>query len=214
MAQGKIPIELLYKKLENTLSGREKGEVEQWLEKSAHRKYFRWLEYISSLPDPEEVSEQELQDAWQAMYKRVHSYSGRRRRRVRKTMAIAASLIIGICIWSLFFRSVPSTVQQEKTVRIEPGKYSATLELANGKIHHLGDSKVKGQQIDTHISVEHGQLNYVRSNSKNLQIVYNKLSVPRGGEYQLKLEDGTKVWLNSDSHLKYPEAFLGSQREG
>ncbi|MDE6451450.1 MAG: DUF4974 domain-containing protein, partial [Odoribacter sp.] len=34
-----------------------------------------------------------------------------------------------------------------------------------------------------------------------------------GGEYQLKLEDGTKVWLNSDSHLKYPEAFVGRQRE-
>ena len=213
MEQEKIPIELLYKKLEDTLSESEKGEVEQWLKRRTHREYFRWLEYISSLPEPEEVTEQELQDAWQVMYKRICSHSMRIAWTIGKTTAIAASLVIGVCIWYLFFKSADQTVPKEKIVCIEPGKQSATLELADGKIHRLGNNEVKGRQISSHILVEHGQVSYARPDSRKSEIVYNKLSVPRGGEYQLKLEDGTKVWLNSDSHLKYPEAFVGKQRE-
>ena len=44
-------------------------------------------------------------------------------------------------------------------------------------------------------------------------IVYNKLSVPKGGEYRIELEDGTKVWINSASRLRYPVVFSGDTRE-
>lgn len=44
-------------------------------------------------------------------------------------------------------------------------------------------------------------------------LVYNKLRVPRGGTFQLALEDGTKIWLNSESELTYPEVFVGESRE-
>ncbi|MFR1240329.1 MAG: FecR family protein [Butyricimonas faecihominis] len=44
-------------------------------------------------------------------------------------------------------------------------------------------------------------------------IIYNKLSVPRGGEYRIELEDGTKVWINSASRLRYPVVFSDDTRE-
>lgn len=213
MKRERLPIELLYKKLENTLSDKENEEVEQWLMVSAHRKYFEQLERFFNLPECAEVSEQELYGAWQVLCKRIYRYSWRRKRKISGIIAVAASLFMGICIWALFFRSVESSNPEERIVCIVPGKHCATLELADGEIHQLGGVEMREKRIDSHILVDSGQLSYIRPDSQKLQVVYNKLSVPRGGEYQLKLEDGTKVWLNSDTRLRYPEVFIDKQRE-
>ena len=48
---------------------------------------------------------------------------------------------------------------------------------------------------------------------KTNEIIYNTVKIPYGGEYQLQLSDGTRVWLNSGSVLKFPVNFVGKQRE-
>jgi len=59
-----------------------------------------------------------------------------------------------------------------------------------------------------------GVLQYKDSvNDKSVESKTNTLRVPRGGEYQLVLADGTKVWLNSDSELSYPVPFVGKERK-
>src|SRR5699024_1421277 len=45
------------------------------------------------------------------------------------------------------------------------------------------------------------------------EVTYNTLSVPKGGQYRLKLPDGSKVWLNSASSIHYPTAFTGKERK-
>lgn len=59
-----------------------------------------------------------------------------------------------------------------------------------------------------------GGLKYQNESSvKSEEEIYNSLITPKGGEYKLELADGTKVWLNCDSELKYPVAFIGKSRK-
>ncbi|MGV3509862.1 MAG: FecR family protein, partial [Sphingobacteriaceae bacterium] len=63
------------------------------------------------------------------------------------------------------------------------------------------------------IKSDNGQLQYLSLNSDNKQeVLYNTLSIPRGGQYKVVLPDGTQVWLNAASSLKYPTAFNGNER--
>ena len=63
------------------------------------------------------------------------------------------------------------------------------------------------------IEYRNGEIVYHKSEEKTTEVVYNKLEVPRGGECMIKLDDGTKVWVNAETKLKYPVAFVGDRRE-
>jgi hypothetical protein len=109
-----------------------------------------------------------------------------------------------------------SIVQQQSNNDIAPGGNKAILTLGNGNkiildsahnglLAQQGGSKV--------IKTDSGKLAYNNiSNEKPTATVYNVLSTPRGGQYQLTLPDGTKVWLNAASSIKYPTAFNGKDR--
>lgn len=99
---------------------------------------------------------------------------------------------------------------------ILPGGNKAVLTLAdgseiildsaqNGTLTQQGNSKV--------IKLDNGQLAYKMNGSSDGAVSYNTISTPRGGQYQITLPDGTMVWLNSASSLKFPTAFTGSNRE-
>ena len=57
-----------------------------------------------------------------------------------------------------------------------------------------------------------GQLTYKSLNEKPAQNFLNSVTTPRGGQYQLTLSDGSKVWLNAASSIHFPVAFTGSER--
>jgi transmembrane sensor len=98
---------------------------------------------------------------------------------------------------------------------IAPGSNKAVLLLADGSSIVL-DSAAKGtlaRQGNTEISkTGDGSLLY-NAGTRSSAVLYNTLSTPRGGQYQISLPDGTKVWMNAASSLRYPTAFLGKQRE-
>ena len=113
-------------------------------------------------------------------------------------------------------------------LRIPPGSHSAQLVLSNGKV--IGLDAVGTQKIHeadgTSVVKDRGLLKYVGADTKkyvgtgtNLagtnpgeDTRYNTVITPRGGEYQLVLSDGTKVWLNAASSIRYPVCFSGQGR--
>jgi transmembrane sensor len=99
---------------------------------------------------------------------------------------------------------------------IQPGGDKATLTLADGKIISL-DSSADGvltSQGNTLVAKLNGHLAYNKAASeKPLAPTYNVLTTPRAGQFTLSLPDGTNVWLNNASSLRYPVWFTGAARE-
>ncbi|MEV4885900.1 FecR domain-containing protein [Chitinophaga ginsengisegetis] len=96
-----------------------------------------------------------------------------------------------------------------------PANKKAMLTLADGSTITLDDAAngALGKQGGANIiKKEKGQLAY-QAGDANGAVVYNTLTVPRGGQYQLVLPDGTNVWLNSATSLRYPTSFRGAERK-
>jgi ferric-dicitrate binding protein FerR (iron transport regulator) len=94
-----------------------------------------------------------------------------------------------------------------------PGTNKAVLTLADGSTVALDSAGTRTmQQGSTAIQQQGGALQY-NVHGNEVAVSYNTLTTPRGGQFQLTLPDGTKVWLNAASSLKFPVAFRGPLRE-
>lgn len=136
----------------------------------------------------------------------------------KKSLQVAASILLVLTI-SLFvvsrMRKEPVKLEAQK-LDLPPGGNRATLILSDGSKIDLGKTKngTLAAQPGAHIIKQNEQLAYNTTTTVPAeQVSYNTLSTPKGGQYQLTLADGTKVWLNAASSLKFPTAFTGSERE-
>ena len=127
----------------------------------------------------------------------------------------AAAAIVGVLATYYFFnwQLFHSPVKNDPIIvnnQIVPGTDKATLTLETGKTIPLE----KGTVYKTNNITSNGdQIEYKKYTTTN-ELVYNYLTVPRGGQFVINLADGTKVWLNSESQLKYPVSFVdGESRE-
>ncbi|BAV04542.1 FecR family protein [Filimonas lacunae] len=106
-----------------------------------------------------------------------------------------------------------ATAQQD----VAPGGNKATLTLADGSVivlDNAGNGKLTSQNNFSVIKASDGKIAYQQDSvASALVMQYNLLSTPLGGRYQVTLSDGTTVWLNSSSSLRYPTAFNGATRE-
>ena len=130
----------------------------------------------------------------------------------------AAAVLVGVLATSYFFKDkffnnsiVDPTPTIVDTKTIVPGTDKATLTLGDGSIVVLEKGNTyQGQNANSNGE----EIVYEASKQRPTEIVYNYLTIPRGGEYYVVLSDGTRVWLNSETQLKYPESFIeGETRE-
>ncbi|MCI9846843.1 FecR family protein [Flavobacterium pectinovorum] len=148
--------------------------------------------------------------------KKVHSKINVPVRKIYNWRYASAAAVILLLASTYFFKdTLTDNPQQNVTVavksRIEPGTDKAVLVLANGEKVTLGNGvNYAGQNVKSN----NEQIFYNNSNSSKNATEYNYLIVPRGGNFSINLADGTKVWLNSESKLKFPVAFSdGEERK-
>jgi len=131
--------------------------------------------------------------------------------------AVAASIIFVLSIGSYFLlrKGSDQKIAKINTYGIVPGDNRLVLILGNGKKIDLTTAK-KGQlamQGQTSITkVNNGQVVYSALNNSNEDVQFNTVLAPQGGQGSLILADGTQVWLNSSSSIKFPASFKGNQR--
>lgn len=136
-----------------------------------------------------------------------------RRRFVRYAAAAAIFLGAGIYTWTVI-KPVDNKDGQGMiaTEVIAPGREGAILTLADGSkvvLDSMGNGVVANQG-GARVFLHNGQLGYTPAG--NAEAAYNTISTPKGRQFRLLLPDGTKVWLNAASAVKYPTAFTGSER--
>lgn len=144
---------------------------------------------------------------------------------VRKLIpySVAASILVAVCLGGYFLLHDKKEPRAEKrtasaVAEIRPGGNRAVLTLGNGE-QIVIDGAAKGQlasESGTSISkTEDGEIVYEPAGAsiKDAQrITYNVIEIPKGGQYKLVLSDGSAVWLNAGSSLRYPTRFAGNER--
>lgn len=207
--------ELIYKDKIGELSEREKNELLAWLEESDfNRQIFDELIKGSSLSRSyDEYRNIHREQVWSVIEQQL---APQRRRLSLQWMGYAASVIILVVAgWFIFQMSDNKNVVQEgkKVARITPGTQKAILHLDNGEQVILADNNTvivedslsgKIEQVDKALVYQ------TESAVKEERL--NVLEIPNGGEFQVTLADGTKVWLNAGTKLTYPIAFVGKER--
>ena len=141
------------------------------------------------------------------------------------TRIAAASVILILTVGLFYFNKQKPTDQlahdasavSELINDAAPGGNKAILILADGSKIIL-DSAEKGtlsQQGDIQIiKLDDGQLAYNNGQGrKSTEILYNTIATPKGGQYQLTLSDGSRVWLNAQSSIRFPASFTGNERK-
>lgn len=140
--------------------------------------------------------------------------------RIRRLLpyAAAAAVLIAVTVGIGIWQYSQSAYQPISAAQVAPGTNRATLTLADGRTIDLSEAQtgiVVGEQDITYSDgTALGQPEEGTPGTENgkLSTEYYVLSTPKGGTYQVTLPDGSKVWLNANSTLKYPSGFDGDER--
>lgn len=204
----------ILKYLRGEASAVEEREVMAWMnENEANRKFIEALEQDDAFRQEFAfLSGLDMASAWETVASKTV-----RRRSMTLIIRYAAAVSL-LALAGVFWIYVsPGHLQDDKVAvqhfDVPPGGNRAVLELSDGSIITLEETD------DGQVNTTSGVVINKRDNtliyeppSEEVDISYNKVSTPTGGQYRVVLPDGTRAWLNAESSLRYPTAFRGNIR--
>ena len=132
------------------------------------------------------------------------------------TIAAAASILLFLSFGTYFILQRQALQHtKENAAAIKPGQNKAILTLGNGSQIVLSGTSNGKIAVQGNIIINKtvgGQVVYTVADGTPLVSEFNTITTPRGGQYRLTLSDGTNVWLNAASSIKYPTTFTGKDR--
>ena len=198
----------------------ETKELFGWIKKSKDDALLK--EKIKELWSGHENGKQLPDVNWDAIYTKIINTPVIGQRHVWFRVAAAAVIIVVLSVGGYFIfndhpiKPIAKTETQQLKKDLPPGGNKAILTLANGTqiiLDSAGNGALTQQGNTKIIKLDNGQLSYNSLNEKPGKVLYNTISTPRGGQYQVVLADGSKVWLNAASSLRFPTSFTGKERE-
>lgn len=211
----------LHRIIEKYVAGKATAEEIQFVEA-----YYDYLEKGENILDHSTANELLLLEEENFQLIQAHIAQGKqvKKRSIRfyRYAAVAAMLMV-VAGGVLYFSSrnelkINPVVAKNKSLDVLPGVDKAVLTLSDGSKVILDDHNNENIIEKSGLTIsktKDGQLIYKVSNvaPKGGPIAYNTIETANGNQYQILLPDGTKVWLNAASSLKYPEVFMGSERK-
>ena len=213
---------LIEKYLNGAISAEERLQLDQW--------YSSFADDEAALP----VSSEDEKDISERLQRRIFNTIAHYRNHTRRLFfrgwqlpVIAASVILILVSIAAYYYIFPgklpkASLAQKDPVPAEagivPGGNRALLTLADGStivLDSASNGMLSRQGNVKVLKLDNGLLSYTgqgMKKSENNETVFNTISTPRGGQYQVTLSDGTKVWLNAASSVSFPVVFTAAER--
>ena len=199
--------------LRNEIDEKGQQKLDAWLEEAdSHKALFaRIQDEGMQYEDIQKILSYDAGGAWQIVKQKA---ARRKRKRLMRVYQVAASVVVilGVAI-AFLLKEEATVVPVAKVEEITPGRSIAKLTVASGDVYHLDSLN----QVDLVTSLAENNGKEVVFTDRQLEesvgeIRYNKVEIPRGGEYQIVLGDGTRVYLNAQTELRFPESFANSEQ--
>lgn len=192
---------LILKKIANKLSFSESKQFNHWIkENTEHAKYFKNVQ--RSIFATEEMEEINLNEEWNRFKQEIENKPKKNNRQLWIAASIAGIFLIGSYFYIYNSTTSDPNISLDKVLVVQ----NKPILILDDGTQVLLDKKEGFSTDRLQSKGEELIYNQVEILNKD-ELVYNELIVPRGGNYKLMLSDGTEVYLNSDTKIKYPESF-------